>query len=101
MKMESSLQRIKFFRASSESTNQATGELEGLLSYIAIETTGIVCIRSYSVVEAKRRRTGILTSPTGKKGSTVSELQSEQLPKTSKTCKTFFTTTLDFRLNIL
>lgn len=33
------------------STNQAAGELEGLLPCTATETGGFVCIRSYSVVE--------------------------------------------------
>lgn len=40
MKIESSLQHIKLFPASSGSTNQVAGELEGLLSCTAIETTG-------------------------------------------------------------
>lgn len=41
MKIESSLQHIKLFPASSGSTNQVAGELEGLLSRTAIETTGL------------------------------------------------------------
>lgn len=66
------------------STNQAAGELEGLLPCTATETGGFVCIRSYSVVEDEAEG-----------GSSHSQLwlRSEQLPKTSKsraTCKTFF-----------
>lgn len=89
----------QFFLVPSESTNQAAGKLGGLLSSIAIETRGTVCIRSYSVVE-KRGNQPFSPHALGGGISTVIWLQSEQLPKTSKsrtTCETFFASGLDFR----